>query len=47
MTGFGDLNLKFSIDFGYFNIYEQFRFHALSPNYYQPFVRLAVSRFSH
>ena len=28
MTGFGDLNPLISIDFGYFSIYEQFKFHA-------------------
>ena len=28
MSGFRDPNLKISIDFGYFNIYEQDKFHA-------------------
>ena len=28
MAGFDDLNLKFSIDSGYFDIYEWFKFHA-------------------
>ena len=28
MTGFGDLNLKFPFDFGYFSIVELFKFHA-------------------
>ena len=28
MTGFGDLNLEIPIDFGYFSIYELFKFHA-------------------
>ena len=28
MTVFCDLNLEISIDFGYFSIYEQLKFHA-------------------
>ena len=28
MTSFDDLNLKNSIDYGYFDMYEQFKFHA-------------------
>ena len=28
MTGFCDFNLKICIDFGYFSIYEQFKYHA-------------------
>ena len=28
MTGLSDLKLEISIAFGYFNIYEQFKFHA-------------------